>query len=220
MTHELLCKVEAPPYRRLLAEAFTIVDYPPIGALPAPEVRGRSKVLVTTGAAGATREEMATLPALSLICCVGTGYENVDIDAAHERGIVVVHGASTNAGAVADHAFALLLAVMRDIVRFDASARRGDWRGTLGSRPIPTGKRLGLIGMGGIGERVARRGAPLRIGPGTCRRGRLPRCRRTGRGQDAQNGRCRRVGGLGFQWLPGQCRARQHRRHESPNRGA
>jgi len=159
MTHEILFKVTAPAYRRVLAQTFTLVDYPPVGALPDPEMRQRARVLVTTGYAGASREDMAALPSLSLICCVGTGYENVDIAAARERGIVVVHGAGTNAGAVADHAFALLLAVMRDIPRFDASARRGDWRGELGSRPIPTGKRLGIVGMGAIGERVARRAA-------------------------------------------------------------
>lgn len=157
MKHELLFKVEAPAYRRALAETFTLVDYPPMGVLPAPEVRGRARVLVTTGYVGASREDMAALPSLSLICCVGTGYENVDITAARERGITVSHGAGTNAGAVADHAFALLLAVMRDIPRFDTSARRGEWRGKLGSRPIPTGKRLGIVGMGAIGERVARR---------------------------------------------------------------
>lgn len=159
MTRELLFKVEALPYRHLLSQTFTLIDYPPLGALPAAEIRERVEVLVTSGNAGATRGDMALLPALSLICCVGTGYENVDLDAARERGILVSHGAGTNAGAVADHAFALLLAVMRDIPGFDASARRGDWRGTIGSRPIPTGKRLGMIGMGGIGERVALRAA-------------------------------------------------------------
>jgi len=159
MNTELLIKVEAVPYRKALSRSFTLVDYPPVGAMPAPEVRDRIKVLVTSGHAGASREEIAALPALSLICCVGTGYENVDIAAARDRGILVSHGAGTNAGAVADHAIGLLLAAMRDIPRFDACARRGDWRGTIGSRPIPTGKRLGLIGMGGIGERVARRGA-------------------------------------------------------------
>jgi len=159
MTTELLIKVEAVPYRKALAQNFTLVDYPPVGAMPKPEVRDRIKVLVTSGHAGASREEIAALSSLSLICCVGTGYENVDIAAARDRGIMVVHGAGTNASAVADHAMGLLLAAMRDIPRFDASARGDNWRGTIGSRPIPTGKRLGLIGMGGIGERVARRGA-------------------------------------------------------------
>ena len=157
MKPEVLIKVGVPDYRRALAEAFTLIDYPPIGALPGPDVCRRLRVLVTTGHGGASRSDIDALPALSLICCVGTGYENVDLAAARERGIVVVHGAGSNAGAVADHAFALLLAVMRDIPRFDASARRGDWRGALNPRPIPTGKRLGMIGMGGIGERVARR---------------------------------------------------------------
>jgi lactate dehydrogenase-like 2-hydroxyacid dehydrogenase len=159
MKPELLFKVEVPDYRRPLAEVFTIIDYPPMGALPDGDVCKRARVLVTTGFTGSSRADMEMLPALSLICCVGTGYENVDLIAARERGIIVVHGASTNAGAVADHAFALLLAVMRDIPRFDASARHGGWRGALRPRPIPSGKRLGVIGMGGIGQRVARRAA-------------------------------------------------------------
>ena len=159
MKPELLFKVAVLDYRHRLAEVFTIVDYPPMGPRPDGDVCRRARVLVTTGFTGASRADMEALPALSLICCVGTGYENVDVAAARERGIVVVHGAGTNAGAVADHAFALLLAVMRDIPRFDASARHGDWRGGLRPRPIPSGKRLGMIGMGGIGERVARRAA-------------------------------------------------------------
>ena len=138
MKPELLFKVEVPDYCRPLAEVFTIIDYPPMGALPDVDLCRCARVLVTTGFTGASRSDMEALPALSLICCVGTGYENVDIVAARERGIVVVHGAGTNAGAVADHAFALLLAVMRDIPRFDASARHGDWRGALRPRPIPS----------------------------------------------------------------------------------
>jgi lactate dehydrogenase-like 2-hydroxyacid dehydrogenase len=159
MKTELLFKAEVFDWRRYLAEAFTIIDYPPVGPLPDAELCRRARVLVTTGFNGASRADMEALPSLALICCVGTGYENVDVAAALERGIAVVHGASTNAGAVADHAFALLLALMRDIPRFDASARRGDWRGGLRSRPIPTGKRLGIIGMGSIGTQVARRAA-------------------------------------------------------------
>src|SRR5258708_40324177 len=145
MKSELRFKVAVFDYRHRLAEVFTIVDYPPMGPLPDGDVCRRARVLVTTGFTGASRSDMEALPALSLICCVGTGYENVDIVAARERGIVVVHGAGTNAGAVADHAFALLLAGMRDIPPFDASARPGDWRGGLRHPPNPSGKRLGMV---------------------------------------------------------------------------
>lgn len=159
MTVELLINVEAGSCRKALSRDFTFVDHPPVGEMPQPAVAGRIRILVTTGHVGLSAAEMTALPSLSLICCVGTGYEKVDVAAACERGIVVTHGAGTNASAVADHAFALLLAAMRDIPRYDASAKRGDWRGPIGLRPIATGKRLGVVGMGGIGERVARGGA-------------------------------------------------------------
>jgi len=157
--HELLFKIEGHVYRRFLAPHFTIID--DREGLPAPpeDVRQRVRVMVTSGAAGASRQDIAALPELALICCVGTGYENVDVEAARERGIVVTYGAGANASAVADHAFALLLAAMRDIPRFHSLAVTGQWRGDGRSRPIPTGKKLGLIGLGAIGERVARRAA-------------------------------------------------------------
>ncbi|MDJ0387687.1 NAD(P)-dependent oxidoreductase [Roseomonas sp. E05] len=120
---------------------------------------GGARVLVTNGTIGASRAEMEALPELAMICCLGTGYENVDIEAARARGIIVTHGAGSNAAAVADHAMALLLAAMRDLPWLDREARQGLWRDNVGVRPIPTGKRLGLLGLGAVGEKIARRAA-------------------------------------------------------------
>jgi lactate dehydrogenase-like 2-hydroxyacid dehydrogenase len=124
---------------------------------PSGEILSRAKVLVTTGFAGASEDDIKMIPNLSLICCIGTGYENVDIPAARRRGVVVTHGAGSNASAVADHAVAMLLAIMRNLHMFDTVAKQDLWRGNLGPRPIPTGKRAGVVGLGAIGQRIARR---------------------------------------------------------------
>ncbi|CAK8738963.1 Formate dehydrogenase, mitochondrial [Sodalis praecaptivus] len=72
-------------------------------------------VLLTIGSLGISAQEMDKLPALRLICCLGVGYERVDLAAAAARGIRVTHGRGTNDTSVADHAMALMLALVRDI---------------------------------------------------------------------------------------------------------
>jgi lactate dehydrogenase-like 2-hydroxyacid dehydrogenase len=157
-------KVEAPAFRQALIPDFVLHDLAlDDQSTAARAVRARGRILVTTGFVGASRREIEALPNLGLISCLGTGYENVDLDAARERGIAVTHGAGTNAAAVADHALALLLALMRDIPGFDRVARTGAWRGTRGPRPIATGKRLGIVGLGGVGMRIARRAAAFEM---------------------------------------------------------
>lgn len=157
MPTDVIFKIEAPVFREALREKFSIHDLMKGRPLPTADVRSNVRVLVTTGVAGASAEEIQSMPQLSLICCIGTGYENVDLAAARMRGIVVTHGAGSNATAVADHAVGLLLAVMRNITAFDRLAKQDLWRGDLQPRPIPSGKRLGVIGLGAIGRRIARR---------------------------------------------------------------
>lgn len=149
---------DSPAYRDVLGEGFAIHEAHKTGIEGLdPEIRARARILVTSGFTGASAAQMDLLPSLGLICCLGTGYENIDVKAALARGLIVTHGAGTNAAAVADHAMGLLLALMRDIPRADRLARQGTWRNDLGPRPTATGKHLGIIGLGGIGERIARR---------------------------------------------------------------
>lgn len=154
---DVIFKIEAPAFREALKPQFQIHDLLPDRPLPNAEVRSSARILVTTGFAGASADEIKSLPKLSLICCIGTGYENVDLSAARQRGIAVTHGAGSNASAVADHAFAMLLAIMRNIPMFDSVAKQDLWRGNLLPRPIPSGKRLGIVGLGAIGKRIAMR---------------------------------------------------------------
>lgn len=130
-----------------------------------PEARGtaiagegaRFRAVLTIGSIGLTAGEIAAMPALELVCCLGVGVERVDLDAARARGIVVANGSGTNDDSVADHAFGLLIAAVRGLRRLDRLCREGVWRTALEHPPGLTGKRLGILGLGGIGMKLARR---------------------------------------------------------------
>lgn len=115
----------------------------------------RIDAVLTRGPLGLTAQEIDALPNLQIICVIGAGYEQVDLQAAHARHITVTNGAGANADAVADHAMAMLLALLRDIPQADASTRRGQWQRVIS--PSVTGKRLGILGMGAVGRAIAKR---------------------------------------------------------------
>ncbi|HZZ04472.1 2-hydroxyacid dehydrogenase [Paraburkholderia sp.] len=120
---------------------------------------GTIRAVLTNGTNGLTAAEIDQMPQLEFVSALGAGYENLAMDHARSRGIVLVNGAGTNDHCVADHAFALLLAAVRDVPQLDQATREGVWRDTLPMRPNVSGKRLGIVGLGDIGEKVARRGA-------------------------------------------------------------
>jgi len=99
---------------------------------------------------------------LRIVANAAVGYENVDVAAAAERGIVVTNTPDVLTEATADLAFALLLAAARNIVCADRCVRAGDFPAWGLLQPLlgmdVTGKTLGIVGMGRIGRAVARRG--------------------------------------------------------------
>jgi D-3-phosphoglycerate dehydrogenase len=100
-----------------------------------------------------TDEVFAACPRLQMISIWGTGTDNVDLEAAARRGVTVSNTPGVNAIAVAEHTFALMLAVARKLTRIDRDMRAGEW-----PRDMLTqlhGKTLGIFGMGAIGSRVA-----------------------------------------------------------------
>lgn len=116
-------------------------------------------VVVTNGIVGLTAQEMDALQKLKLVCCLGVGYEGIDITYAKTKGIQVSYGPNTNTDTVADHAFALMLAVARNLRAHHHVAEHGIPRNSL---PMPsqiTGKKLGIFGLGTIGAAIARRAA-------------------------------------------------------------
>jgi lactate dehydrogenase-like 2-hydroxyacid dehydrogenase len=117
---------------------------------------------------------MEALPALEIIAVVGAGFEGVDLAAARERGIVVTYGAGLNAAAVAEQAWALLLAVVHEVPRRDRGLRDGLWSEIRSSLPNVTGRKLGIFGLGNIGKAMARRGAGFEMEIGYASRTRQP----------------------------------------------
>lgn len=119
----------------------------------------RIRAVFTAGKEGCSNAEMAAMPNLGIVCFAGAGHEGIDLAEAKRRGVVVTNTQDANSTSVADHAMALMLAVVRQVPFQDRMVRGGAWR-TLDVLPgLLTGKRLGILGLGAIGTRVARRAA-------------------------------------------------------------
>ena len=86
------------------------------------------RAVLTIGVIGITPEEIAAMPAVELICCLGAGYEGVPLDVTRARGIATANGAGTNDDCVADHAFGLLISIVREFRKLDRLCREGVWR--------------------------------------------------------------------------------------------
>ncbi|MBK3495513.1 D-glycerate dehydrogenase [Viridibacillus sp. YIM B01967] len=108
-----------------------------------------------------TREIIENAPKLEIITNLAVGYNNIDIEAAKENGITVTNTPDILTGTTADLAFALMLATARRIPEAEREVRAGKWTGwsvtQLTGMDIH-GATLGVVGMGRIGEAVARRG--------------------------------------------------------------
>ncbi|MFH0901988.1 MAG: D-glycerate dehydrogenase [Pseudomonadota bacterium] len=106
-------------------------------------------------------ELLSKAPKLKVIANYAVGYDNIDVQAATRRGIVVTNTPDVLTEATADLAFALLLATARRIVEGDALVRLGKWRGWAPDLLLGMdvwGQTLGIIGLGRIGQAMARRG--------------------------------------------------------------
>ena len=108
-------------------------------------------------------EVMDAAPHLKIIANVAVGYDNIDVAAATERGIIVTNTPDVLTECTADLTFALILATARRIVEADAYMRGGKFKGWELFQPHlgldVYGKTLGIVGMGRIGTAVARRAA-------------------------------------------------------------
>jgi len=106
------------------------------------------------------RQILAAGPDLRIVANIAVGYDNVDVAAARERGVVVTNTPDVLTEATAELAWALILAVTRRVAEGDRLVRRGGWRGWALDFMLGTelrGKQLGVIGLGRIGAAVASR---------------------------------------------------------------
>ncbi|MEM3022453.1 MAG: C-terminal binding protein [Candidatus Bathyarchaeia archaeon] len=106
-----------------------------------------------------TRRVLSSLGSLKLIVRHGAGYDNVDLRAATEMGVMVANVPRFGGEEVADHSIALLLALLRKLPALDGLAKAGRWGEWHSALPLPAldGLTLGILGFGRIGQQVARK---------------------------------------------------------------
>jgi hydroxypyruvate reductase len=157
--HVLTAVNTSPLYMKALRENFVVHERvhetdPQAFAAAAPRIRafaggGESKI----GAA-----LIAKLPALEVISIMGVGYDGVDVAAAKARGIMVTHTPDVLNDDVADLALGLMLCAARQLPAADRFVRAGDWdKGAMPLQRKMSGARLGLVGIGRIGQAIAQR---------------------------------------------------------------
>lgn len=120
----------------------------------------QTEVLLTMSSIVTDRALIDALPALKLVICYGSGHEFVDVEYLRSKGIALTNAAGANAGSVAEFAMGQVLASSRHILRSDQFLRTGEWKGNSVERyPLVDGlegKRLGIYGLGEIGQKIAR----------------------------------------------------------------
>jgi phosphoglycerate dehydrogenase-like enzyme len=130
-----------------------------LGVFPAPEgvliqaLQGMD--IFFAGSEYVTRAIYEQVPSLKLVQRIGVGYEKVDVASATEMGVLAARTQGTLAGAVAEHVFALMFAIVGRIPWYDREIKAGHW--LPGVRPDIEGATLGILGLGAIGKQVARR---------------------------------------------------------------
>ena len=159
---EILSVANLPPFlMQPLEAAYTVHQRvhetdPAAFAKVAPQIRA----IAASGESKVGAELIAQLPALEIISVMGVGYDGIDVAAAMARGVMVTHTPGVLNDDVADLAIALMLAWARQIPKADRFVRAGQWS----QGPLPLGRkvsgaRLGIVGMGRIGQAIAHRAA-------------------------------------------------------------
>jgi hydroxypyruvate reductase len=159
-----------------LAATFTVHERlhetdPAAFARIAPTIRG----IAASGESKVSASLIEQLPALEIISVMGVGYDGVDVAAAIARGVPVTHTPGVLNDDVADLAIALMLCASRQLPAADRFVREGQW--AQGPMPLTrkmSGARLGLIGMGRIGQAIATRALAFGMSVAYCARNARP----------------------------------------------
>ncbi len=153
------------PVMAAIRERFRLTvppaDHPPASAEILAGIRDAQGAICTLNER-IDAKTLAAAPSLRVIANYAVGYNNIDVEAARARGVIVTNTPDVLTNATADITWALILAVARRVVEGDQLVRRNRWTGWSPTQLLGTdlsGKTLGIIGMGRIGQAVARRAA-------------------------------------------------------------
>ena len=164
-----LSRLLPDPVMAIVRERFQMVQ-DPHDALPAPSTLRAGlcqadAAIVTLGDC-IDAETVHAAARLKILANYAVGYNNIDLPAARQSGLIVTNTPDVLTDAAADLTWALLLATARRVVEGDALVRSGRWTGWSPTQLLGvevSGKTLGVIGMGRIGQAVARRAAGFRM---------------------------------------------------------
>ena len=146
-----------PQARERLAAAADIVDVDGTNVPALLAAIHDADALGVRSETEVTEDVLRASPSLRVVARAGVGVDNIDLDAATRAGVLVLNAPGANAVSAAEHTIALLLGVTREIARSDAATRAGRWeRKTM--KPIDlAGRTVGIVGLGRVGSRVAKR---------------------------------------------------------------
>jgi D-3-phosphoglycerate dehydrogenase / 2-oxoglutarate reductase len=113
--------------------------------------------LVVRSATKVTNEVIQAAKKLKVIGRAGVGLDNVDLEAATQKGIIVMNTPAGNTISTAEHTFSMILALSRNIPQANASTKKGEWKRSKFMGVEVYGKTLGIVGFGRIGSEVAKR---------------------------------------------------------------
>ena len=164
-----LSRLLPDPVMAIVRERFRLVQ-DPHDALPAPsalrEGLCQADAAVVTLGDRIDAETIHVATRLKVLANYAVGYNNIDLAAARQRGLIITNTPDVLTDATADLTWALLLATARRIVEGDALVRSGRWTGWSPTQLLGaevSGKTLGIIGMGRIGQAVAHRAVGFRM---------------------------------------------------------
>jgi len=145
----------------LLAKAGWNVVQPPaadlLGELAAADA------LIVRSATRVTDDLLNHAPHLRIVGRAGVGVDNIDMDAATRRGVLVVNTPGSSSTSVAEHALALIFSLARSVPQLNAAMHAGRWEKSGAAGVELRGKTLGLVGLGRIGAEVARRARAMEM---------------------------------------------------------
>ena len=113
--------------------------------------------LVVRSATKVTKDVIESAKKLKVIGRAGVGLDNVDLEAATQKGIIVMNTPAGNTISTAEHTFSMILALSRNIPQANASTKKGEWKRSKFMGVELYGKTLGIVGFGRIGSEVAKR---------------------------------------------------------------
>lgn len=153
------------PFMEDLASRYTLLKYyrEADKAAYLAEVAPRVRALITTGGTGLRTDQIVALPHLEIAATMSVGYDAVDLTGLAARGAQLTNTPDVLTDDVADTAIALMLCTWRDMMRGDAHVRTGAWaKGPLPLNHRISGAKVGIVGLGRIGQAIADRLAPMR----------------------------------------------------------